>query len=781
MADVEHEDIAAANMHPLVRWTWANEAARLAQAVTADDIHKLGYQQSDSTYWLLADVTPSVWVTASSSDATTLLGAPLDSSVGAASEGDFLVFDGTEWKASKFATQTNVDTGVVAGLVLQNTTPSTLLQGQASPALIFAGGWGSGANMLGALQMRPDGPVISGSSDPSRELQFIYTEDLIAINKLFGLATNGVTQRLTVYGATRGEVAFESGGTIIGTTSELELDSPTGGAIKLQADTGYELKVAGNDAWVFSDVFGFPGFIAFPEFGDGTAAAFIIGTSPPSGDRDGMAIWFYPGAGGTGDNDGGGFQVVCGNASGIGDGGGIVLQGGLGGPTSGAGGGIQLIGGTEDGGGNGGSITGVAGTSYGGTPGFIKFTGGEGAPGGDVTLLGGPSASGGAGKAYLLGGDGVHGGDANVTAGESTGSTPGNANVTGGSGPNGGDANITGGTPSGGRGGSINLTGTAGFGSDKDGGSILGLGGDSTGTGDPGSIAFVAGNATDNRDGGIAGFGAGNGFSFGAGGPVTVFAGDGGSDGGVGGDALVRGGDAGAAGVAGGEGRVRGGAGNNANSPGGPAILQGGPAGTTGAGGAASVLGGTPTDGDGGAVSVLAADGVSGGTNRNGGQADLRAGSAALAGIGGSAFVRGGGGGVTGTAGFAHLVGGAGPSTGPGAGGEAIVEGGTPINGDGGTVRITGADAVHVSGGGKLGGSVIVKPGALAGGGLDGSIQLKNAAGTKVFEIDSTGLGFFNHATGGKPTVTGSRGGNAALASLLTALSGLGLLTDSSS
>lgn len=42
-------------------------------------------------------------------------------------------------------------------------------------------------------------------------------------------------------------------------------------------------------------------------------------------------------------------------------------------------------------------------------------------------------------------------------------------------------------------------------------------------------------------------------------------------------------------------------------------------------------------------------------------------------------------------------------------------------------------------------------------------------------------LAFFGHALASKPTVTGSRGGNAALASALTALAGLGLITDSSS
>lgn len=49
---------------------------------------------------------------------------------------------------------------------------------------------------------------------------------------------------------------------------------------------------------------------------------------------------------------------------------------------------------------------------------------------------------------------------------------------------------------------------------------------------------------------------------------------------------------------------------------------------------------------------------------------------------------------------------------------------------------------------------------------------------------DPPQIGFYDAATNGgaaKQTVTGSRGGNAALASLLTALDALGLITDSSS
>src|SRR5579859_1381656 len=52
--------------------------------------------------------------------------------------------------------------------------------------------------------------------------------------------------------------------------------------------------------------------------------------------------------------------------------------------------------------------------------------------------------------------------------------------------------------------------------------------------------------------------------------------------------------------------------------------------------------------------------------------------------------------------------------------------------------------------------------------------------GTAKISVDSTGLSFYAGATVAKQTVNGSRAGNAALASLLTALAATGLLTDSS-
>ena len=52
---------------------------------------------------------------------------------------------------------------------------------------------------------------------------------------------------------------------------------------------------------------------------------------------------------------------------------------------------------------------------------------------------------------------------------------------------------------------------------------------------------------------------------------------------------------------------------------------------------------------------------------------------------------------------------------------------------------------------------------------------------TDTLAWSHVGLGFFGAAPTAKPTITGSRGGNAALADLLTKLASLGLLTDSSS
>lgn len=58
------------------------------------------------------------------------------------------------------------------------------------------------------------------------------------------------------------------------------------------------------------------------------------------------------------------------------------------------------------------------------------------------------------------------------------------------------------------------------------------------------------------------------------------------------------------------------------------------------------------------------------------------------------------------------------------------------------------------------------------------SLALQSSNGTNRVQVNDTGLGFFNATPVAKPTITGSRGLNAALASLLTQLAALGIITD---
>lgn len=60
-----------------------------------------------------------------------------------------------------------------------------------------------------------------------------------------------------------------------------------------------------------------------------------------------------------------------------------------------------------------------------------------------------------------------------------------------------------------------------------------------------------------------------------------------------------------------------------------------------------------------------------------------------------------------------------------------------------------------------------------------GGGRLRDGAAVDQIRWNVTGVGFFATAPIAKPTVTGSKGGNAALTSLMTALAGLGLVTNS--
>jgi hypothetical protein len=135
-----------------------------------------------------------------------------------------------------------------------------------------------------------------------------------------------------------------------------------------------------------------------------------------------------------------------------------------------------------------------------------------------------------------------------------------------------------------------------------------------------------------------------------------------------------------------------------------------------------------------------------------------------------------GSGGATGTAGNVSLTGGNGGTT-TGAAGGVNLSGGTPVNGNGGSIALTGSNGVGTN---RNGGNVSLQPGVNTGTGILGSLRLLDSAAALKIQINTTGIGFFTNAPVARPTVVGSRGGNAALASLLTGLASLGLIIDSS-
>lgn len=100
------------------------------------------------------------------------------------------------------------------------------------------------------------------------------------------------------------------------------------------------------------------------------------------------------------------------------------------------------------------------------------------------------------------------------------------------------------------------------------------------------------------------------------------------------------------------------------------------------------------------------------------------------------------------------------------------------INAVGSNCFVSGNVFINGSGGGHL------KYGAAVGGGGTGNVLgFNHYVGMDTANTNGTFScpGFFGAAAFTKPAVTGSRGGNAALASLLTALATAGLITDSSS
>lgn len=96
----------------------------------------------------------------------------------------------------------------------------------------------------------------------------------------------------------------------------------------------------------------------------------------------------------------------------------------------------------------------------------------------------------------------------------------------------------------------------------------------------------------------------------------------------------------------------------------------------------------------------------------------------------------------------------------------------------GGRATLIGGDATNAS---STGGAVLVQTGAGGAGGAGGMGALSaGVTGSAVnrFRWNDTGIGFYATAPVALQNITGSRGGNAALADLLTKLALTGLLTD---
>jgi hypothetical protein len=99
----------------------------------------------------------------------------------------------------------------------------------------------------------------------------------------------------------------------------------------------------------------------------------------------------------------------------------------------------------------------------------------------------------------------------------------------------------------------------------------------------------------------------------------------------------------------------------------------------------------------------------------------------------------------------------------------------TNPTGNGGALYLRGGDGG--SGSGEYGGDVWLVPGDnLDPSAVGGNVYVANGDEQVVIQISSSGIRFYDGVPAQRPVVTGSRGGNAALASLLTALDNIGFI-----
>lgn len=229
------------------------------------------------------------------------------------------------------------------------------------------------------------------------------------------------------------------------------------------------------------------------------------------------------------------------------------------------------------------------------------------------------------------------------------------------------------------------------------------------------------------------------GSGAGAGGTVTVTAGQGGPTG-IGGVSSMVGGAGGTSSGAGGVSAIIGGAGTASNSAGGAAqatggaghgssaggafTAAGGVGGATGAGGAASVTGGAggATSGTGGAATVVGGAGA--GTNAIGGAAGVTGGAGAGTQAGGAASLIGGAGGLTGAGGAVTITSGAGGGT-SGLPGAINISVGASTSGAGAAITITAGSG---GAGTDAGGNVNLVGGAAFSTGVPGEVQVNGSS-----------------------------------------------------
>lgn len=107
-------------------------------------------------------------------------------------------------------------------------------------------------------------------------------------------------------------------------------------------------------------------------------------------------------------------------------------------------------------------------------------------------------------------------------------------------------------------------------------------------------------------------------------------------------------------------------------------------------------------------------------------------------------------------------------------GSHVEVRAGSAARANGGFLRLIAGGG---GGAGFVGGTLIIEPGPSPGG-TNGIVELHNANGVIVQQIADGGVAWGAGVPALSPAVVGARGGNAALASLLTTLAGMGLITD---